>query len=253
MLKLLHLPHCSAAFKILAVVKSLKIPQFDSPRTARHRAQQANEAAIHADSKGKAYKPLPKLEQPRSAGLRIGIVAAIAVAAVTVGIGIRSLRSARHSASTAPALTASATQFDDTQILFLSSQDLDLDATTRAKSALARGEVPLILRNASVDTRRQVASGERQLYSLRLMDFADEDGDAVSVAVNGISHGELVLANAGARLIIPLKPGERTSISITAVRDGTGGVTFRALSSRGEMRTRTMALGESETWTVVFQ
>ena len=177
----------------------------------------------------------------------------IAAAAVTAGICIGPLFYRRRPTISQPTTAMLASPAHGLRTLFLTSQDLDLEATERAKITLAHGEIPPILRNTPVETQRQVASGERQLYSVRLMDFADEDGDAVSVTVNGISLGELILANAGARLTIPLKPGEGTSISITAVRDGTGGVTFRALSSRGEMRTRTMALGESETWTVVFQ
>lgn len=184
-------------------MEPINAPQPDLPRTARHRV---NETAIPTDSKGKAYTPLPRIEPHRSARLRGGIVAAIAVAAVVAGIVILSQVSDRHSPAPPPALGVPATQAHDTQVLFLSSQDLDLEATEQAKSALARGEVPPVLRNAPLETRRQIASGEQQLYSVRLMDFADEDGDAVSIAVNGLPFGELALANAGARLTIPSSP-----------------------------------------------
>jgi hypothetical protein len=50
-----------------------------------------------------------------------------------------------------------------------------------------------------------------------------------------------------------LKKGATTKITCLASQDGGGGVTFRAISSVGEMRTRVMAVGESETWTVAFK
>ncbi len=233
-------------------MEPLHAAQSDSLRTARHRGK-GDEIAAHTEATGKAYTPLPKLEPPRRSRPRVWIVAAVSAAAIIAGMGVRSLLTDSQNPAPPPAPVSAVAQRDESRVLILSSSDLDHDATEQAKSALARGEVPAVLRNAPLETRQQIASGEQQLYSVRLLDFADEDGDAVSIAINGVSLGELTLANAGARLTIPLKPGAPASISITAVRDGGGGVTFRAISSRGELRTRVMAVGESETWAVVFQ
>jgi len=155
----------------------------------------------------------------------------------------------RQNASPSPPATAQAA----TQTIFLSAVDFDQDATDQARAALARGEMPAVLLQTSPETRRQIATGEQQLYSLRLLDFADEDGDGVSISIKGVYFGDLLLANAGARLTIPLRPGERSEISVRAAQDGGGGVTFRVVSSRGELRTRVMKVGEIENWSVAFQ
>ena len=81
----------------------------------------------------------------------------------------------------------------------------------------------------------------------------DEDGDTVKISLNDIPFGEIVLSNSGAKLTIPLKKGDATKITCLASADGGGGVTFRAISSTGELRTRVMALGESESWTISFK
>jgi hypothetical protein len=138
-------------------------------------------------------------------------------------------------------------------ILFLSAKDLDADETKKAQEAIRRGEIPELLSKAPEKIRQEVLSGVQALYAVNLLDYADEDGDTITVLVNGVSVGEVSLLNQGTKLSIPLRPGENAEITCIATRDGGGGVTFRALSSMGEMRTRTMAVGESETWTVAFK
>lgn len=146
-----------------------------------------------------------------------------------------------------------ATAVRDQSVFFVSDRDLDADATVDAKAALSRGEIPAVLENVPEGTRREIASGEQSIYSVRLMDFADEDGDAVKISLNDIPFGEVVLSNSGTKLAIPLKKGAQTKITCLASQDGQGGVTFRAVSSTGEMRTRVMAVGESESWTIAFK
>jgi hypothetical protein len=71
--------------------------------------------------------------------------------------------------------------------------------------------------------------------------------------VNGVSYGDLYLKNAGTEFLFPLIPGAPAQMKLTATADGGGGVTVGFVSSMGEARTRTLAVGESEQWEVTVR
>ena len=203
-----------------------------------------------------AYTPKPDFSShddqlpKRKRGLLAAIVAgaiAITAALLVTNYGTK-----------APVLPQTNIQMSSTvqakNIFFVSDRDLDMEATEKAKAALKQGRIPPSLANAPERTRQELLSGEQSLYSVRLLDFADEDGDAVKILLNDVPFGDLVLSNLGAKLTIPLKKGVTTKITCLATVDGGGGgVTFRAISSSGELRTRVMAVGESESWTISFK
>jgi len=136
------------------------------------------------------------------------------------------------------------------KFLFVTDRDLDKAATENAKSALQRGEIPPSFAKDSDETRRQVQSGEQALFTLRIIDIFEEDGDAVSIFLDGVPYGEIQLSHSGATLTLALKRNAEAHLRIVATHDGGGGVTFGAASSLGEVLTRVMAVGDSEEWTI---
>lgn len=231
-------------------------PQTSVRQATEALAKRVGSAQSQSDSRpsGVAYTSKPDVDGEdaarRSARTKRRWIAAIA-AAVVLGAGaiLMGVHDDGPPRGANKALSQSLAQQEN--IFLVSDTDLDRDATVQAKAALNRGEIPPSLATVPEGTRQQIASGEASLYSVRLLDFQDEDGDAVKILLNDIPFGELVLSNSGAKLTIPLKKGATTKITCLASQDGGGGgVTFRAISSVGEMRTRVMAVGESESWTV---
>ncbi|MDD5301670.1 MAG: hypothetical protein PHS14_01065 [Elusimicrobia bacterium] len=101
--------------------------------------------------------------------------------------------------------------------------------------------------------RTAVRSDGWSIFSMRLIDDCAEDGDVVQISVDGVPMSYLSLSHAGATLEIPLKKGESHRITVTAVRDGDGGVTLGLQTSAGTILSRNMAVGESDTWTVDYK
>ncbi|UPT73498.1 MAG: hypothetical protein M0D55_16750 [Elusimicrobiota bacterium] len=91
------------------------------------------------------------------------------------------------------------------------------------------------------------------VFQMRMLDNVDQDGDVVQVSVDGVPMSFLSLTHAGATLEIPLKKGESHTITITAVKDGVGGITLGMSTSVGDLTSRRLAVGESETWTIGFK
>lgn len=98
-----------------------------------------------------------------------------------------------------------------------------------------------------------IKDGRMGLFTLHILDWCMEDGDVVALSVDGMPIGQVMITHAGADITIPLKQGQSQTLTVTAVHDGGGGVTFGASSSLGDMRTRSMAVGESETWIISFE
>lgn len=92
-----------------------------------------------------------------------------------------------------------------------------------------------------------------QVFQMRMIDNVDQDGDVVQISVDGVPVSFLSLTHAGATLEIPLKKGESHVITVTAVKDGVGGVTFGMSTSVGDLVSRRMAVGESESWQVGYK
>ncbi len=110
-----------------------------------------------------------------------------------------------------------------------------------------------LLSAAPQSARDGLVDGSVSLFTFRLIDFVAEDGDVVDIAVDGAVLARVTLSHSGAVLTLPLKPGQQHALTVTAVFDGGGGVTFGAQSSAGEIRTRVMSVGESDTRTIGFK
>lgn len=98
-----------------------------------------------------------------------------------------------------------------------------------------------------------VRSDGYSIFSMQLIDDVAQDGDVVQISVDGVPVSFLSLTHAGAVLDIPLKKGESHVIQVTAIRDGTGGITLGLRTSVGDVTSRNLAVGESDSWTVGFK
>ena len=107
-----------------------------------------------------------------------------------------------------------------------------------------------LVERAPKEDLQRIVAGKQVIYKVRLIDSIDEDGDVVDLFVNNISYGTVPLMHVGAEVIITLPEGTQAEVKVVARADGEGGVTFGAQTSQGEVRTRVMEVGESDSWTV---
>ncbi|MBI2386088.1 MAG: hypothetical protein HYV14_08740 [Elusimicrobia bacterium] len=98
-----------------------------------------------------------------------------------------------------------------------------------------------------------VRSDGWSIFSMRLIDDVDQDGDVVQILVDGVPVSYLALTHGGATLEIPLKKGESHRVTVKAVRDGVGGVTLGLQTSAGTVVSRRMLVGETDSWTIDYK
>ena len=110
-----------------------------------------------------------------------------------------------------------------------------------------------MLAQAPAETRAGIADGNQVIYSLHVLDDVVEDGDIVEIFVNGTSYGQVLLANGGQDVLVPLPVGATARVHVVALADGGGGVTFGVTTSQGEIRSTVMPEGGSDDWSVVIQ
>jgi hypothetical protein len=134
--------------------------------------------------------------------------------------------------------------------LIFTSQDQDHAATDKARAALQRGEVPPELADLPETARKEIVNGERALFTLRLV---DEFNSLVYFHVDGAPALNWHVSDGRRLLTVALKKGEPALLRLTAARDNGNGVHLVAATSAGELRTRTMAVGETEDWTLLVK
>jgi hypothetical protein len=147
----------------------------------------------------------------------------------------------------------------------VSSADFDQKATDQLKAILSGAaaapddlnaqNAPALSRlaTAAPEMAAEVESGQRRLYRIYLLDFADQDGDFVELFVDGVSFGDINLSNAGTSILLPVAAGKPIDLKMVAKVDGGGGVTVAFVSSAGEARTSVLAVGQFEQWQVALQ
>lgn len=133
-------------------------------------------------------------------------------------------------------------------------------AENRASSPLPVVPPELVAPAASAPQSVLTARGQEavrsdgwSIFSMRLIDDVDQDGDVVQVLVDGVPVSYLALTHSGATLEIPLKKGESHRVTVVAVRDGVGGVTLGLQTSAGTVVSRHMQVGESDSWTIDYK
>jgi hypothetical protein len=134
-------------------------------------------------------------------------------------------------------------------MVMLGPQDLARDFTQKAQEAVSAGQPIPGLAGASPELLRGVRQGEVQFYQIRIYDDHDEDGDVVTVTLDGgVQFGPLKLTNAGETLTIPVVGGTPPQITLRAVTDGypPNGVTCGVHSSRGEWYSTILQPGQTQ-------
>ena len=135
-----------------------------------------------------AYTPPPTFQGGAKKRPRWNrLIVAATVAALVVGGGALMLNRQLNSPSVRATRVQVSSIVESQNIVFVSDRDLDVDATAKAKAALSRGEILPVLATTSEQVRREIASGEQSLYTVRILDFLDEDGDAVKTIPAGLS------------------------------------------------------------------
>ncbi len=193
-----------------------------------------------------SYTPLPDREEKPKSRRPAAVVAVV----LAVAMGLGALRVFAPRAPVRSAEPPQASQMRAAEVLTIAKARLDAAATTSAREALKRGETPAVLAQAGAELKRDVAEGRRDLYSIKLIDSVAEDGDVVGIFIDGQPLGMVTLSHAGAVLTVPLKSDGATSLRVLAEKDGGGGVTFGAVTSRGQTMSQNMNVGESLTWSV---
>jgi hypothetical protein len=131
----------------------------------------------------------------------------------------------------------------------LADADLDQELTTKTREQLRNNVVPDFIKGSDTRLQEAVLSGERDLYRLKLLDTAAEDGDLVEVTIDGMPMGIVSLQNNGNELILPIRKGS-TKMQVKGVRDGGGGITFGFRTSDGRVYSRSMDTGQVEQWAI---
>jgi hypothetical protein len=202
----------------------------------------------------RAYTDKPDFSDPVDSGsgrrskFRMQLVAAVAAVAVVTMAGLyiggsgvpRWLR---------PGQSVEQTQTQAHTLIF-TSQDMDREATEKARAALQRGEIPPELADLPESARNEIVKGERALFTLRLL---DEFNSLVYFRLDGAPVLNWHVSDGRKLLSVALKKGEPALLNLTAARDDGHGVHLVAATSSGELRTRTMAVGESEDWTLLVK
>jgi hypothetical protein len=109
----------------------------------------------------------------------------------------------------------------------------------------APGSVLAQLNMPEADKRRlaeKLADGKVRLAAVTLWDTVDEDGDAVDVSAAGFTQ-RLVIRHKPATFFLPVQLGG--TVSITAVRDGGGGVTLGVRTIAGPVPLPTLVVGQT--------
>ena len=85
-----------------------------------------------------------------------------------------------------------------------------------------------------------------------LRDNGSEDGDYVTLFVNGKAYTQSIfLTNAGQAILVPLNPGQNL-VQITGDRDGGGGITLAAdVSSQGNMSSSPIPPGSTAAFYII--
>ncbi|MBI5246724.1 MAG: hypothetical protein HY923_06050 [Elusimicrobia bacterium] len=243
------------------------------PQKAKPQAAPKASSSSGADvSPASAYVPLPGAPKPKSR-------AVLALAALIAAGALGGAALYFKGPSGPPPGVVAAVQ--EKKVLFVSDADVNVAATKRlresgapavANTMGAGGPVkqaapplpvaPPELVNPPASAPQSALTPQGQaavradgysIFSMQLIDDVAQDGDVVQISVDGVPVSFLSLTHAGATLDIPLKKGESHVITVTGVRDGTGGITLGLRTSVGDVTSRNLAVGESESWTIGFK
>lgn len=164
------------------------------------------------------------------------------------------------------------------QMVPVSSADLDADATTEVRRHLANGDsaaADQALRQAQVGLipaadvlrgdqqvtptvptlssgmREELLRGDSRCFHIHLSDSCAEDGDVVELIIDGVRFATVPITNEGATLSIPFRTDGSTTVTVRGVQDGMGGITVACRTSLGQGFLRVLSPGEEQTLAVI--
>lgn len=203
------------------------------------------DADINVAATERVRKSAPVVAAGDAAGAvaAAGVVGAAAGSMGSGGPAAQTPAAPVQSAPMAPAAPAPAVSAENrpSSPLPIAPPELIAAAATAPQSAL------------TIEGQKAVQSDGYSIFSMRLIDNVDQDGDVVQILIDGVPMSFLSLTHAGATLEIPLKKGESHRITVMAVRDGVGGITLGLQTSAGTITSRRMAVGETDSWTIDFK
>ncbi len=87
--------------------------------------------------------------------------------------------------------------------------------------------------------------------AIELRDNVDEDGDFITLRVNGRDYAtNLLIRNSGKTILVPLEPGQNR-VEIVGVKDGQGGITLEAnVAGIGNVNSRPIPEGSTAAFTI---
>jgi hypothetical protein len=139
---------------------------------------------------------------------------------------------------------------EERKVLELTNAEIDHKTTQEVREALINGEDHPIVAQAEPKIREAIISGDLKLFKIHMIDTVAEDGDVVTISIDGALFGQVLLSHAGATLTIPAQPGQSHDLKIHALKDGGGGVTFGARTNSGDVISQVMPEGSYEHWIV---
>lgn len=118
----------------------------------------------------------------------------------------------------------------------------DQPAVRNAQSPVLNSQTAV----APPSVRRAPTGPEKGLFTLKIRDYLDQDGDKIRVLVNGHDHGVYTIYNHPTTLSFPVTKGTIAEIVIKGVHDGGGGITLAVTSPSGiEFRETPLSEGQS--------
>ena len=129
----------------------------------------------------------------------------------------------------------------------VSSGDIDRDLTRLAIGAARKGDRIPGQPDLPKPVIDRLKDGEVTFYKLHFFDTCAEDGDFISVTVNGtITYPAFMITHAGTTVSIPVINGTKPQAVLNAVRDGQGGVTVGCRTQDGTWYSGVLPPGASQ-------
>lgn len=97
---------------------------------------------------------------------------------------------------------------------------------------------------ALADISAQIEAGQTVLKSFSVYDDASEDGDVVSININGYTR-TVPLRRVPTNITVPVSTSGQNAVTITGVKDGGGGVTLGIRYADGTLLSPNLAVGQS--------
>jgi hypothetical protein len=132
----------------------------------------------------------------------------------------------------------------------LSMRDLDRSLMRQHQMGRRPGQpapIPPSVEKVSPSMQTALDSGQANFYSMLFYDTCQEDGDFISVTLDdGTTTKPFMITKAGTVIQVPMVASAPPKITISAIKDGVGGVTVGCRTSDGIWYSRVLREGEEQ-------